>query len=297
MDIFQLEYALAVARYQHFTRAADEICVSQSALSHQICKLEDELGVQLFRRTTRAVYLTPAGERFVEHAARILADITRTKQMMRQYAVAECGEIIIGAIPTIGLLGLAAEIAAFQNSHPNLSLSIQEDFSARLLDMLLAFAVDVAIMTLPTNKETYSDINFYPLICDELVLTVPAAHRLADKPVIDLSDIKDEKFIVMKPGNGLRGIALEACHSAGFEPNIIYQSSQVETTLAFVAAGAGVALMTSKVARFLKNIPYKIVKINNAPKRVTVLACLQQNFPSPAAAAFCSFMRDRYHCR
>lgn len=294
MDIFQIEYVLAVARCQHFTHAADDICVSQSALSHQISKLEEELGVQLFKRTTRAVCLTPAGKEFVENATRIMADINKTKHAMRKYALAERGEIIIGAIPTIGLLGLTADIASFQSIYPNLRLIIQEDFSGRLLDMLLNAEVDVALMTPPPNNEEYPSLNFYPLINDEIVLAIHPEHPLAKKATIELSETKDEKYIFMKPNNGLRAITLDACHNAGFEPNIVYQSSQVETVLALVASGMGITLITSRIANFLKNLSYKIVRINNAPKRVTALAIPQHNDHSPATKIFCSFMLEQY---
>lgn len=87
--LYQLEYALAVAHYQHFSHAAAEICVSHSTLSHQINKLEEELGVPLFKRTTRTVYLTPAGKEFILYAKRIISQIQQTKQAMRQFQTAE----------------------------------------------------------------------------------------------------------------------------------------------------------------------------------------------------------------
>lgn len=275
--------------------AADEICVSQSALSHQISKLEHELGIQLFKRTTRAVYLTPAGNEFVKYAAHIISEVSRAKHAMRQYTLAERGELIIGSIPIIGLLGIASDIAFFQGDCPNLQVNIQEDFSSQLLDMLLSSAIDVAIMTPPSNSEDYNNIIFSPLICDKLVLTIPADHPLSKKELIDLSETKNEKFIFMKPNNGLHTIALDACRNSGFEPHIVHQNSQVETVLSFVAAGVGVALMTLRVAKFFHTLSYQIIKINNAPKRITALAYLRQNSHSPAITAFRSFMMKRYN--
>lgn len=295
MDIYQIEYVLAVAKYQHFTRAADEICVSQSALSHQINKLEEELGVQLFKRTTRAVSLTPAGREFVANVTEIMVHINKTKCAMRQHALAERGEIIIGGIPTIGLLGFAADIASFQNMHPNLQVSIQEDFSSGLLDMLHNAAIDVALMTPPANNEQNTDLTFYPLIVDEIVLVTHPEHPLATRKSIELHEAKAENYIFMKPNNGLREITMDACHNAGFEPNIVYQSGQVETVLALVASGLGITLITSRIADFLKNLPYKIVRLQHAPKRVTALAVPQHNYQSPATKLFCAFLLDRYH--
>lgn len=290
MDIYQLEYFLAVARYQHFSHAADEICVSQSTLSHQINKLEDELDVKLFKRTTRSVYLTPAGNEFLTYATRITNEINRAKMVMRQYLTAERGKIVIGAIPTIGLLKLTTVIASFQKIHTNINIDIQEDFSGRLLEMLLSSEIDVALMTPPHDLDIYSNINFYPLITDEIVLTVCTDNPLSANKTIHLNDAKNENYIIMIPNNGLRAIALEACRNAGFEPKVVFQSRQVETVIGLVSEGLGVALITSRIARFLKNPNFNIIKIHDAPKRVTALAVCKQNYTSPTIHQFCSFI-------
>lgn len=292
MDIYQLEYVLAVAQYQHFSNAANEICVSQSALSHQINKLEDELGVQLFKRTTRTVYLTPAGKEFVAYAKRIISEIRQSKQAMRQYATAEHGELLIGAIPTIGLLKLTSTIAAFQRMHPHLHIDIHEDFSGKLLEMLQNFEIDAALATLPEEKEIYGNIVFYPLINDQLVLTIPPNHPLAKKKTIDLAEAKGEKFIMMKPNNGLYDISIDACRKVGFEPIVMYQSSQVDTVLGLVSEEMGIALMTSRIAAALDKGTYTIVSLRDAPCRVTALAVLKQNHAAAAINAFRVFMLD-----
>jgi DNA-binding transcriptional LysR family regulator len=297
MDIYQLEYALAVAHYQHFSHAADEICVSQSTLSHQINKLEEELGVRLFKRTTRTVYLTAAGEEFIAYATRIMSEIKQAKQAMRQHAMAERGQIIIGAIPTIGLLKLTTALAEFQRSYPNLQMDIQEDFSGRLLEMLLASEIDVGLLTPPSGSLLCNNICYYPLISDELVLTVHRNHPLSTEKIIHLNAARNEKHIIMKPNNGLRTIVLDACRNAGFEPNIVYQSRQVETVLGLVSEGLGVALMTSRVANYLKQPAYAIVRLHDAPKRVTALAILRHERHSPAVKVFQSFMIERFKAR
>ena len=118
--------------------------------------------------------------------------------------------------------------------------------------MLLTSEIDAAIMTPPMNIEAYNNIDFYPLIRDRLVLVVHPDHPLAAKATINLCDMKDEKFILMNANNGIHTVALETCRNAGFEPNVVLQSRQVETVLGFVAAGLGSTLIAFRVAKFLE---------------------------------------------
>lgn len=294
MDIFQLEYVLAVAKYQHFTNAADEICVSQPAISNQIGKLEEEIGVQLFKRTTRKVYLTPAGKEFVGYAERVMAELARAKQAMRQYAAAEVGELVLGIIPTIGHLGLTADITCFQNTYAKIQVTIKEDYSEQLLGMLIESKIDLAIVTPPAVTAVYKEIEFYPLIQDKLVLVVPANHPVAAKKSISISEMKNEKFIFMNANSNLYRESLEVCRKAGFEPNVALRSRQVETVLGFVAAGLGNTIIANRVAKFLKKPSCALVDFKHAPKRITALAVAKNNASSPAVKLFRAFMLERF---
>ena len=294
MEIHQLEYVLAVVKYHHFSHAADAICIAQSTLSHQINKLECELGVRLFDRTTRKVSLTSAGKEFITHAAKIIAEIKLANQNMQQHVVLERGEIKIGAIPILGLLGLTTIIASFQKKHPAVHLEIVEDASDRLLETLLSSEINVAFLTPPQNYEQYEDIQFYPLISDNLVVIVNRDHPIAKKKSIDLTELKDENYICMKLNYGMRRISINACHTAGFEPNIVYETSQVETISSLVGEGMGIALLTSRVAMSVKKPTISIVNLRNAPKRITSLAVPQRDHLSPVVTAFRRFALDHF---
>jgi len=294
MEIHQLEYVLAVVKHHHFSQAAESICICQSTLSHQINKLEGELGVRLFDRTTRRVNLTPAGKEFAAHAANIIAELQLTKYHMQQYVVLEQGKIKIGAIPILGMLGLTSIIAAFQKSHPDVHLEILEDASNKVLETLLTAEIDVAFLTPPQNYAQYTNIQFYPLISDKLVVIVNQDHPIAKKRTIDLATLKDERYICMKLNYGMRRISINACHNAGFNPNIVYETSQVETISSLVGEGLGIALLTSRVAMAVQNPSISIVNLYNAPKRVTALAILQQDHLSPVVTAFRKFTLDKF---
>ncbi len=113
MEIHQLEYFLAVEKYRNFSTASLEICVSQSTLSQQIKKLEDELGVKLFIRYSRSVRLTPAGEDFLVHAQRIVSEIQQSRETIQKYISFDKGSIKIGVFPNMACLGLNKIITSF----------------------------------------------------------------------------------------------------------------------------------------------------------------------------------------
>lgn len=294
MELHQLEYVLAVVKYHHFSRAADAICISQSTLSQQVAKLEEELGVRLFERSTRAVSLTPAGKEFVSYATNVIMEITRAKRAMQNYVAVERGEVIIGAIPIIGMLGLTSVIASFQKAYPHLHLDIKEDASDRLWESLQGLEIDVALMTPPQGYEHMADFYFHPLLNDELVLIVNQGHPLSVRRIIDLSEVRHEKFIFMKENYGMRRISLDACHGAGFEPAVVYESSQVETIASLVAEGLGVSLLTSRVAKSLKRLSIATVRLHNAPTRITSLVIPKRSHNSPAVTAFCKYTLDYF---
>lgn len=136
MEIHQLEYFLAVSTCMSFSTASMEINVSQSTLSHQIRKLEDELGVKLFIREPRSVRLSPAGEEFLEHTRKILAAIKTSQEAMQQYTNYIKGHLSIGAIPTIAYLGFNRIITKFIQSYPGISVEIHEANTDDLLQWM-----------------------------------------------------------------------------------------------------------------------------------------------------------------
>jgi len=124
MEIHQLEYIVAVETYRSFTKAAESKNVSQPSLSHQIKKLEDELGVNLFIRTTRSVQLTPAGAEFVSHAKRILSEIYKARQNILEFSSYERGHLTVGIMPAISYYNLTPMLTAFKRDFPGVKLNL-----------------------------------------------------------------------------------------------------------------------------------------------------------------------------
>lgn len=248
MDIEQLKNFLIVAKYQHFSKAAEEICLSQSSLSKQIEKLEKEFSVKFFDRTTRNVRLTPAGKEFCNYARNIISEVDRAQRQMREYMDMERGSIVLGLLPIISHLGLTSLIVAFQKAYPGIELKLREAESKTLVQWCKELEIDAAFIPLTNDIELDRLFDLYPLLEDNLILITCKFHPLANNCIISLIDASQEKFIFMPRNSIAHTICMDACIRAGFEPQIVHESSNWDTISGLVSAGMGVSLVTSSVA-------------------------------------------------
>lgn len=270
MEIHQLEYVLAVNQYQHFSLAAEQINVSQPTLSHQIKKLEKELGVELFIRTTRSIQVTAAGKEFITYAKRILSDLEQVKQAMMEHADLKFGHVRIGAIPNMTYLGITDLIVQFKVNYPGINLSLYEDNSERLLKKMNNHELDVAFINTPNIP---SDVEqYYPLVQDHFVLFVSQNHRLSDQKVVNLTQLSQEQFIIFKMGGHLQNQFLKLCKEAGFKPDIILESSHIETMKGFVEEGIGILLSSKRAALSMISDKTAIIHVTPTIERITGLA-------------------------
>lgn len=272
IELFQLEYVVALSKYLHFTKAAEEINVSQPTLSHGIKKLEEELEVQLFIRSTRSILLTTAGKEFLIFAKKVLTEVQNAKYAMSSHANLNKGSIRIGAIPTVSYLGITSIIASFQRSYPGINMDIIEEDSNVLVNKMHSLDLDVAFIS-QNNSQVY-DFKTYPLIKDKLVLLVERNHKIAAKNRINLSDIADEKFLIV---TGLKNDFIKCCHLVNFEPNIILTSGQSLTINLLLEEGLGIVPCTLRVAKYLLSSNTRIVDFTPTINRTTYLAVANNN--------------------
>ena len=291
MEMHQLAYIVAVAKHQSFTRAADEICLSQSSLSQQIGKLEEELGVRLFDRTTRSVALTVAGREFVDFAKRILADVERSRQCMEKYVALERGCIVIGLLPVSGHLGFIRLMAAFRQAYPYIRLEIRESGSQDLQERLHNAEIDVAFLS---QIDTHLDgLDVIPLFAEELALITAADHPLASRQSVDIQETAAEEFISLDNSKGTHNLFLEACHRAGFRPAISCTTSQIDNLFAMASLGLGVAVNVRCIAMAAKNHHnIAVIPLKNVEPLTVALAAPTLTASSPAIAAFRAFALD-----
>jgi LysR family hydrogen peroxide-inducible transcriptional activator len=290
MELHQLRYFIAVARLRNFSRAAEHCHVSQPSLSQQIMKLEDELGERLFERTKRKVELTPAGELFLEHAVHVTDEIELARDAVRDVRTLVRGRIILGALPTIAPYYLPTRLRTFSNRFPGIEVVVNEDTTAKLAQAVLDKEIDLALVSLPVNVR---GLLVEKLFDEELLVVMPANHRLASKAGLSLRDMKDERFILMHESHCLSGQALDFCHAQGMAPNVNFRSAQIETILAFVGSGHGVSIVPAMSRResVFPGIRYKAVS-GRGPRRDIGILCRLDRPLSRAAHALVNFFKE-----
>ncbi|WP_185819858.1 LysR family transcriptional regulator [Salibacterium salarium] len=272
MQIHQLEYVVALERYLQFSTAAHEIAVTQSTISDQIKKLENELGIELFIRSTRKVQVTPAGKEFLVYAKRILNDIDSAKNSMLEHSKLLTGKIRIGAIANIRYLGITSVITAFQKKYPGLLIEIHEENSDNLLKQMDNLDLDVAFLTFPYDEGHISkNIDFFPLVHDKVILLVANDHPLADRKKVSISEIEEENILLIRSSTALQNSLLNEIHKHGIKPNVILESHHVETIKVFVEEGLGVTFFQQQIARSILNPQLRIVEVDISLERTTGL--------------------------
>jgi LysR family transcriptional regulator, hydrogen peroxide-inducible genes activator len=240
MEVHQLRYVAAVARMGNFSRAAEHCHVSQPSLSQQIQKLENELGERLFDRMKRSAKLTPSGEVFLRRAVRILDELDAARREAAEAKDLLRGTVVLGVLPTIAPYLLPGVLTEFGEKFSGVEVIVQEDTTAQLMKLLLACEIDFAIASQPIGDDRMEVLE---LFSEELLLALPPGHPLARKRTVSLSDLENEKFIVMKEGHCLGDQVLGFCNRRDFQPGISFRSAQLETIQALVRSGLGLSLI------------------------------------------------------
>lgn len=284
MQLHQLEYVLAVAKYRSFTRAAEKIKVSQSSISQQILALENELGIDLFYRAKRSVSLTLAGQDFVTHAMRIMSEVNAAYQCIQEYVSADRGHITIGIIPVIGYYPIPKLFADFRKDYPGIILNLIEYQDDELLIMLDSSDVDAALVQHCIPDSTFQ---FLPLYNDKMVLLANKGKPFACKKSIDIIDLKNEKFILTPRASGHHHDFIKACQSAGFQPKIQLTCSAVESMLALASEDIGVTVLSSRVAKSIpRDSRLALIELTPPIERNIYLATQHNANVSPALRLF-----------
>jgi DNA-binding transcriptional LysR family regulator len=245
MELHQLRYLTLLADELSFTRAARRGNVAQPALSRQIRKLEDELGVPLVDRTTRRVRLTPAGADLAATARDVLAQLDEARAQATAAVALLRGRLAVGMTHTPGPVDVPQLLGAFSRAHPDVELALGEDLSIRLADRLRADDLDLAFVT-AIDATARRGLELTPLASEDLLAVLPRGHRLAEAATatpLRLKDLEDERFIAFPPGATIRAAVAVAAQRAGFAPRIAFESSEADRTRALVAEGLGVAVM------------------------------------------------------
>lgn len=246
MTLTELRYIVAVARERHFGRAAEACFVSQPTLSVAVKKLEEELDVKLFERGSSEVSVTPLGEEIIRQAQSVLEQAQAIKEIAKRGKDPLAGALRLGVIYTIGPYLLPELVRNAIDQVPQMPLMLQENFTARLLDMLRTGELDCAILAEPFPE---TNLALAPLYDEPFMVAVPRSHPLASHARISAEALKQETMLLLGTGHCFRDHVLEVCPEfARFSSNAegirkSFEGSSLETIKHMVAAGMGVTVV------------------------------------------------------
>lgn len=282
MDLQQLRYVVAVAELGNFTRAAERCFVVQSALSHQIAKLEQELGARLFHRTSRSVALTSAGAAMLPAARECLAAAERARAEVYASSGEIRGRLAVGMIPTAAAVDVPAVLRAFHREHPRVRISLLTAGSDVLADQVRDGELDVAFLGLAEDVEI-PHVSSRPLARDPLAALLAPDHRLSARKRIRLETIVGEEFVDFPAGTTGRVQADRAFLAAGLERTVAFEITDPQVMARLVTEGLAVALLASTYAVRLPGVA--VVPVVNTSYRIEHLIWSRRG-PTPAADAF-----------
>ena len=268
MTLTYLRYLVALAREQHFGRAAERCHVSQPTLSVAIKKLEEELGVLLFERAANEVKITSIGQRVVAQAERVLVDVDHIHEIASSGKDPLVGPLRVGAIYTIAPYLLPHLIPRVHQRAPHMPLIIQENFTSRLVGALKRGELDVIIVSLPFAEP---GIVTQPVYDEPFRVLMPARHPWARQDAITPEMLADEQLLLLGAGNCFRDQVLEVCPECqtigGLQRTL--EGSSLETIRHMVATGLGVTVLPSTATdRLEANNPLVVVRPFASPEPV-----------------------------
>lgn len=291
MDLRQLRYLVALAEEGNFTRAAASAHVAQPALSQQIRRLEDELGLALVERTTRRVALTEAGGLLVVRARRILAELEAASSELAAVRGIHTGHVTLGAMHTMGPVDLSLAVAIFAERHPHVLFTVREQSSEEMAEMLRVDELDLAFLSVTERVESHG-LGLHRLVLEELVAVLPPSHRLARRRQVQMADLAGEPFISFRAGARLRELLVSAGHEAAFEPRVTLESNESQRIRRLVSRGLGVAILPRSDAEGPGADVAVVTLTEPRLERDITLAWREGRRHAPAAAEFLDLARE-----
>ncbi|MBX9592471.1 MAG: LysR family transcriptional regulator [Hyphomonadaceae bacterium] len=240
VSIKQLRYFDAVARFNHFGRAADHCAVTQPALSMQIRDLENELGLELVERRSRGVRLTAEGREIARRATRILAEVRDLGDYARHRASLLSGPLHLGVIPSIAPYMLPPLLPLVRREYPDLDLHIRETQTQALLQQLLDGSLDLLLLALPIE---HPDVETIRLFEDRFLLALPRERRMQGVVRATADLLKEDRLLLLEEGHCLRDQALAFCRLRQVDSINTFGASSLSTIVQMVANGLGLTLL------------------------------------------------------
>jgi DNA-binding transcriptional LysR family regulator len=289
MELLQLQYFQIVARTEHMTKAAEELQIAQPSPSKTIARLEADVGVPLFDRQGRQLRLNSYGKIFLARVEKAFMELNEGKRELQALSGLHGGSITLAvSIPRI----LPDLLGTFLTKYPQVHLRQFIESTPSMKRLLEQGDIDFCISSIPVAGP---DIEWRPLMTEEIFLIIPPGHRLAKRESIDLIEVKDEPFISMNAGFGFRELTDGFCHEAGFKPNIAFEGDDPDIIGGLVQQGLGIAFIPAlSLKRVSRPLLERLRIIKPACHRTIGLGFSKRRYLSLAAQEFQHFVGDYF---
>ncbi|MGO4344008.1 LysR family transcriptional regulator [Paenibacillus sp. MCAF9] len=259
MDLKHLNYFVAVAEAGSFTQAARKLHVTQPSLSKMVRLLEEDLGAQLIDRSSKQIELTDAGISILRSAKQIIQSFEDMSSELEEVVKLKKGTLRLGIPPMVGGYFLPLIIEKFLSHYPQIRLHVIEQGGKSLEQDILHGELDFSMVILPVKDvERY---HILPCINENLRLVVHAEHKLAGQSMIEMKQLESEPFIMFRKDFTIHHLIKEHCEAAGFEPKIVFESSQWDFMTEMIAAKYGVTLLPEGICRQLDKKRFSSVSV------------------------------------
>lgn len=290
INLYQLRTFYSVARHLNYSRAGDELSLSQPAVSRQVAALEKNIGLELFVQKGRQVELTDAGRSLFEYADRIFELTKQAERTLSQFKDLEKGNVLIGACTTLGSYVLPPVIHAFHDRHPNINISLRIGNSQEIEQLVAERKLDLGLVDGYANKPA---IHVEPYIKDELVMIFPPENPLHGKKEVTARDFADETLLLPEKGSPARALVEHFLKDRKIVFNKLVEIGSTEAIKSLVTANMGTGFVSKYSLSLEMSIgKLKILDINECkiPLRYYVILAKDQHY-YPTAIAFLNFIR------
>lgn len=291
MEIEYLREFTVVAKLGSFSRAAEELCLSQSALSKHILALERELGAPLLVRNSRNVSLSVAGAQILPLAAQIYQLSNKIRVAADRQSLREKTFLRIASIPVMAQYNITRLLALFQQLRPTVALEVTECEQKELLSLLEKGECEMAFYRRGLGEE--ENLSFIEICRDNLVAVLPQGHPLAQQNQVHLLELKDEPLLFLDQQTGFHHLYASLCRGAGFVPNITYTGHRPENIVDLVAQNMGVGLLMRRHTDFVANPEVVTVDITPKVESSVCLVCRSDRSLSSQGQEFWDFVASK----
>ena len=287
MEIQQLYYYMELCKQKNFTEAGYACNMTQGALSKQIRKLENELGITLIRRNTRRFELSKEGEIFLSYAKKMTGIY---EEMLKN--VQKNQEIKIGCMPVLAPYHFARLVADFRKEYPDIKLVIDERIASEIQENSDRYDFLILRENMMDDQKKF---RFSPLYDDKLCAVLYEKHPLYGRDRLQLKELKDDVFIFPERGSGSYEVFYKSCEKAGFEPKIAFEFPQANTIMSFVSEGVGVTITFSTVYREAKCAGVKMIPLEDELHSVISLFYRKNKPLDYAKKQFLNYVREHLY--